>query len=638
MKSKMQTESIISSEIEKEELKIYPECNDSKKCDEEINKRYIISDWSDMFYYGKSPLLKNRFLDIISKSEFALFFKALDYEYGINGQTKNIQKAFSMYQYQANNSTDVLSMYKMYHIYKKEYEKFGLKKRNRVLEKFYLFKSFSLLSRQEFQGYSLVFNRFYILADVRLHFTYEDFLYLKFEQFITHINKYHEHYNINPDDIILIKAFIYGFIRGNKEQAIEILESLITKGNKQALYQIALMLNDKTQVSNMFGFLEQCNYYRSYCDYALFLYKEMNNVEGALKLLKAAASNGIIRANYLYYDIFLSTVDFTKIKGNENFKKEILFLLNLLINDICLDQTFSYFEFFYLRKLCMKHFDYEDFVDKNFFEYEKCFVENLIQNSCPSPSEEDIKQKRELIKKLYLRNDYFCEFNLACGIIYYYGIDNIINQDLKKSLFKFQISFDNSESKSYQRFCYSYIVKIKQKLYELKDKDITQEDLDNSKNKLFELYSTSIDLDHLPNLSSSFFYYLYILYNKKWGNKGDDIMEYICVKRASESKIKQPGTGTIISYYRRYKSQKIIKNEEAIIKKIMSTNNKNDSEGYGEDGTICPICFVNKRDNIFYPCKHRFCKICANKVIEECKCPICRSMILISLDLSKFEK
>ena len=145
-------------------------------------------------------------------------------------------------------------------------------------------------------------------------------------------------------------------------------------------------------------------------------------------------------------------------------------------------------------------------------------------------------------------------------------------------------------------------------------------------------------MDHLPNLSSSFFYYLYILYNKKWGNKGDDIMEYICLKRASESKIKQPGTGTIISYYRRYKSQKIIKNEEAIIKKIMSTNNKNDSEGYGEDGSICPICFVNKRDNIFYPCKHRFCKICANKVIEECKCPICRSMILISLDLSKFKK
>ena len=41
-----------------------------------------------------------------------------------------------------------------------------------------------------------------------------------------------------------------------------------------------------------------------------------------------------------------------------------------------------------------------------------------------------------------------------------------IKQDLKKSLFKFQISFDNSESKSYKRFCYTYIYKVRKKLNE----------------------------------------------------------------------------------------------------------------------------------------------------------------------------
>ena len=129
--------------------------------------------------------------------------------------------------------------------------------------------------------------------------------------------------------------------------------------------------------------------------------------------------------------IFLSTVDFSKIKDNKNFSKEILFLFNLLINNICLDEAFSYFEFIYLRKLCNKHFNLKDLAGKNFFEYEKGFVDILIQNSCPSPSEEDIKQKKELVKKLYIRNDYFSEFNLACGIIYFYGIENIVKPDLK---------------------------------------------------------------------------------------------------------------------------------------------------------------------------------------------------------------
>ena len=639
MKSKNKVITIISTEqIEKEASNIYPDDEGSKKSDEETNKVYSISNWQEMFYYGKSNLIKNRFLEFISKSEFAHFFEALNYEYGINGQAQSIQNAFSIYKENANNSTDTLSMYKMFHIYKNEYEKFGLKKRNKILEKFYLFKCFAHLSRQEYQGYTLLFNRFHILIDIKIYFGYEDPNLIKFDKLISHLKKYYNYYGINPDDIILINSFISFIIKDDKDSAKLILESLIVKGNLQAVYILTLMLNDKNQIEKMFKFLEKYNYYRCYCDYALFLFKDLNKPQKALQILKEALLNGVARANYLYYDIFLSTVDFSKIKDNKNFIKEILFLFNLLINNICLDEAFSYFEFIYLRKLCNKHFNLKDLADKNFFEYEKGFVDILIQNSCPSPSEEDIKQKKELVKKLYIRNDYFSEFNLACGIIYFYGIENIVKPDLKKSLFKFQISFDNSDSKSYKRFCYSYIVKIKQKLYDLKDKDITEEDLENSKKKIFELYSTSIDVNSISYLSSSFFYYLYVLYIKKWGNQGDDIMEYICIKRAIESKIKQPGTGTIISYYRRYKAQNLIKNDEKIIEKLKEASKNNDSEGYGEDGSICPICFLNKRDTMFYPCKHRFCKFCAEKVMEESKCPICRRFILINLDISTFKK
>ena len=639
MKTKKGTKSITTKEqIEQEALNIYPENEESKKCDEETNTIYTIADWSELFYYGKSNIIKNRFLEIISKSEFVQFFEALDYEYGINGKNKSVKTAFEIYKEKANNSTDVLSMYKMFHIYKNEYSKFGMKKRNKILEKFYLFKSFAHLSRQEYQGYTLPFNRFHILIDFKLYLKHEDPVLLKFNQFISHLMKYYDYYQIKLDDVILIKSFIYFVMLNEKEASKLLLEPLIVKGNLQAVYQLALLLDDKDKTKKLYEYLEHSNYYRCYCDYALFLFKNLNDTQKALKILKIAISHGIIRANYLYYDIFLNSLDLSKREDNKNFEKEILFLFNLLIDNICLDEAFSYFEFFYLRKLCNKHFNLKDLADKNFFEYEKGFIDILIKNSSPSFSKEDIEKNKEFITRLYMRSDYFCEFNLACGFIYYLGIENIIKKDLKKSLFKFQISFDNSQSKSYKRFCYSYIVKIKDKLFRLKDKDITKEDLDTSKNKLFELYSSSIDLESIANLSSSFFYYLFVLYSKKWGNQGDGLMEYICIKRASENKIKKPGTGTIISYYRRYKSKKLIFNDKEILQKLKESTKKTDHEGYGEDGSICPICFINQRNVLFYPCKHRFCDFCANKIMENCKCPICRGLILIKLDFDKLEK
>ena len=638
MEAKKDNQSLISSEeIEKEASNIYPESPDSKKCDEEIEKLFSISNWSDMFYYGKSNLMKKRFLDFISKSEFKKFFEALNYEYGVNNYPLDIKKAFSIYKNCANNTTDTLSMYKMYHIYKNEYKKFGLKNRNKILEKFYLFKCVSFLTRQEYQGYTLLFNRFNIMHEVSINFKYEDLFFTKFGKLIEHLKKYYKYYEINIDDTYLINAFVTGVFKNEKNVAKLLLEPLIMKGNLQAFYQLTLILTDKTYIEKMFNLLEKSKFYRAYCDYALFLFKEMNNSQKALQILKEAIENGIVRANYLYYDMYLNSVDFSKIKDNENFKKELFDLFNILINSICLDDAFCFFEFFYLRKICNKHFNFKDFVDKNFSEYLQSFINILIQNSSSSPAEDDIKQKKDLCKKLYIRDDYFSEFNLSCGVLYYYGMENLIKPDLKKSLFKFKISYDNSDSQSYKRFCYSLIVKIKHKLYLQKDKDITEEDVENSKKTLFELYSNSIEIKNIPYLSSSFFYYLYRLYKNKWGNQGDLIMEYICIKRASESKIKQPGNGTIISYYRRYKSQNKIKNEQAIIDKLKKETTNFSSEGYGEDGSICPVCFTNKMDTIFYPCRHEFCKVCVDKIIETHKCPICRSLILIQLEVKKIK-
>ena len=60
-------------EIEKEQLEIYPEGVGSEKCDIEINKLYKIKDWSEMFYYGKTKLIKERFLNIIYLNVIAIY-------------------------------------------------------------------------------------------------------------------------------------------------------------------------------------------------------------------------------------------------------------------------------------------------------------------------------------------------------------------------------------------------------------------------------------------------------------------------------------------------------------------------------------------------------------------------------------
>ena len=622
-------------EITQKEKEIYPICEGAVKSDQEIDKLHNIKNWSEMFYHNKTKLVKERFLKVISNSEYSKFFEALDYEYGINGKSQDIQKAFEIYKHQANNSTDILSMYKMSYIYKKEFIKFNLSERNKILEKYYLFKCFSYSPNHQIEKNSSLLNRFFVPIEVKMHIFYEDVNMLKFDELIKHLNKYYNYYKINKDDIKLIEAvMLFEYKSGNlyRIKAFQLLKELIDKNNLEALYKTGIFaMKGGLKSDKFFDVLYHEDYYRSYCDYAIFLYKEKKDYKLALKILKEASMKGILRANYLYYDIYLNLFDFSKVVINKEFKDDLLFLFDRLINDMVTDGVYSYFEFFYLRRLCIKLWNLKDFFDTNFNSFTKDFMVILISNTCSSLAEEEIKSKKELLDGLYLRNDFYSELHLSCGIIYYYGIENILDINLKKSLIKFQISFDNSNSKSYKRFCYSYISRIKQKLYNIDNKLISNSENEEAKKTLFDLYNTSIKKETLNILSSSFFYYLSRLYKKKWGNPGNEIMEYIFLKRASQSLVLMPGTGTIISYYRKYKS--IVDLDKNWGNYIIQLTMIKDSEGYGEDNSLCPICMENKRDTIFLPCKHLFCNYCAKKIMEKAECPICRGIIIINLDI-----
>ena len=239
MKSTEETNIIMDKEvIEKEKLEIFPEDEDAEKCDKEVNELYKIKNWSDLFYYGKPKLIKDRFLKIVLKSEHSKFFEGLDYEYGINNKEKDVKKAFEIYKNQADNGTDILSMYKLYHIYRNEFKNFGFSKRDKILEKYYLFKSYSYLSKNELEKYSFLFNRFNIPVEVKMNLFYEDRELKKFDKLIKHLNKYINYYKIKIDDLLLVEAMISFQFKNNhldKAKALEILKNLISKENLEAI-------------------------------------------------------------------------------------------------------------------------------------------------------------------------------------------------------------------------------------------------------------------------------------------------------------------------------------------------------------------------------------------------------------------
>ena len=76
------------------------------------------------------------------------------------------------------------------------------------------------------------------------------------------------------------------------------------------------------------------------------------------------------------------------------------------------------------------------------------------------------------------------------------------------------------------------------------------------------------------------------------------------------------------------------KNDDRKRKKIKNAKGAINIEGYGEDGSICPICLENKKSIISLPCKHFFCNICMDKLLDKGNCPICRTDIKITFDIN----
>ena len=632
--------------------KIYPI---NKYCDERLEELYEINNWYESFYNIKKGLLKNRFIELMKKSEYSEFFRGLNYEYGINNCQKDLNKAFLIYKNAADNSLDTMAMFRMYHIYKNDFNKFNISKRTRILEKFYLFKCFCFSKYPIMKRNQNMCNRFDIKYEVYIHFTEEDIDRIIFPKFIEHLKKHYNLYKINKNDVdfieIIMNIIMMELDEVNINEELTKLYDLIDDDNLEALYKYICLnkeLSDEYKEEE-FQKLYNKKYYRSYIDYALFL-NNKNRREEALKLLTEARNKGLVGAGFLYFDIYLDGKDFNEIitPATINFSPqcELYNFIQILIDDIVMESVFSFFECIFLLKICFKHYNLEYMINVYFYEYTKEIINFLLEIT----KEKDQIKGKELVKKYFNDDENYKEYHLACGVAHYYGLKNILQRDIDKAYYHLKIAYDCESSPSYKRFCYFYIYKISKIYYKEKTLNknsknknqininellVSETKLKIIKAKIFNDYYKSIE-DDIKDLSSSFFYYISRLYNKQVGNTGNKMMEYICLKKAYEYNNKNPGSGSIISFYRKFKAKNILeKNKEECNYIFKHSLDKKDSEGYGENGEFCPICFDQKRNTMSLPCKHLFCEDCLNKME---KCPLCRKNIMIRFKIEETDK
>ena len=215
-----------------------------------------------------------------------------------------MEKAFDLYKAAADSTTDTLSMYRLYHIYKKDFKKFNLEKRSHVLEKFYIMKCFAYLTAYEKQ--KKLFRRFDIGNEIgTLLIDENNIFYSWYSEYFEFLMENYSYYNINKDDIFLIEAVMYYYFEKKDSSMTDIMDNkildLIKKSNPHAMYNLASFYCGETEYNKYYEQLYAMNYYRSFDSYAKIIADEEKDINKALTILKKSISNGYIDHIKIYF-------------------------------------------------------------------------------------------------------------------------------------------------------------------------------------------------------------------------------------------------------------------------------------------------------------------------------------------------
>jgi hypothetical protein len=590
-----------------------------KEVENKIDERCPVPNWGNCLFNWLTPKLKESLYKIIEEHQtvpYFIFLKGVRYEYGIDVDI-DLKKAFQYYT-EAANLYDGLAIYKIYSIYRMDSQKFGLT-RDKNIEMYHLVKAMAYSDAVVFFNNDTLFN-IDILYEIALNL---DLLDPSLEKLNNLINDMRN--KVDDNEIRFIEAMTlikFNLMEEEIDFGINILNDLANNNNYlEAMYKLACfhskqndrLIKDKDALiaEKYFSILEENNFYKAFNDYGLFLYQE-GKYDKCLSILKKGMDNGNFRCYFLYYDCFLSRFDFGK--GNIS---ELVDLLQCVRKDLVTGNIFSFFEYFYLSKILEKHFNIKD-IDKS-YETEYLTIINTVY------------ENRSILSNNFAKGIVETEFLLSLGFVYYLGINGGKNYELAEKLLK--DSFKMSNNFSYKRFCYSYIFKIRLKALAANPNDeriIAK--FEKTKLKMNKIYMESIENSKLEDFSSSYFYFLAKIYENGWGCKPDNLNSYCYYFHGSTAKVKHLGTGTIIAYFRRFKSgQKIgLDKYKAIAEEIEKFKPSEMIKDTTDDDNFCCICYESLKDIVFYPCRHLMCIRCYDKLKANQRCPICRSKIILT--------
>ena len=494
-------------------------------------------------------------------------------------------------------------MYKMHVIYLCEYKKFNVHF-NRVLEKIYLLKCFAYLPNYIDDWNMKLFETIDVILEIAQQIDLEDGNLEKHLKFFDLLSEQKEKYNLSENDINLMKGTLICYFHDDSNMqtlTFSTMNSIIPQNeldyayynakNKCIYFRIKLKMENyiaDSEIKKFYKEVENKKLYEFYGDYGNYLLdKNIRANSEIIKLFTESANEGYLFSSFRIYQCLMDYYGFDEIM--EDYNKASM-ILDYLLDEIVFEKlSFSYF--ILLTGFLIK---YSKFPEKIISKY-LIYVKEI--NTFISSTLIRIEKNNENVKD----KEYYYAIK---AYIYSFGFKGIEEQNLNKSLELLDKGTNITQKIFVKKNNEFFKYNIKELMFN--NKIVSKDELNKSKKDLIEFYNQNLNLKYQ-------IIDCYVI--------GDDFINGITRKKnefnglAVYNSIDKIFCATVLDCF--------VKNK---IKKIMKHNKKFEKNLKDE---ICCICYTNKVDKIFIPCKHCFCKFCTAQIEKDYeKCPYCRTEYL----------
>ena len=177
---------------------------------------------------------------------------------------------------------------------------------------------------------------------------------------------------------------------------------------------------EKSFYLKYFKKLYKMKYYRSFSDYG----EVLDYGKDSLNIVKKSILNGYYYHIKTYAEIFFMSNNFENIFKVPELRKEMMFIFNVIFDNIIADEIDIFMRFIFNRKISIKYFNFGDEFKTHLDLYIKEYV-NYLLKFMEGTNEENKKR----IKLYYLDDDYYKQIYTKIAQMYYYGISGIVDRD-----------------------------------------------------------------------------------------------------------------------------------------------------------------------------------------------------------------